>query len=86
LVRALGRAHHWGSELRKGKPLHEIARADGVTEALIRTRAPLAFLSPRLQERVIAGTLPPHLTLERILRIGIPLDWSEQERALGITE
>ncbi len=84
LIRALGRAHHWVNELRRGKPLHEIARADGVTEALIRVRAPLAFLSPRLQERVLAGTLPAQLTLDRILRIGIPLAWAEQEHALGI--
>ena len=53
-------------------------------DAFIRTRAPLAFLSPRIQIAIRDGTAPPELTLHRIVQRPIPLDWQEQERLYGI--
>ena len=50
------------------------------SDAFIRVRANLAFLSPRIQEAILAGTQPPDLSLERIVRSGIPFDWDQQER------
>ena len=32
---------------------------------------------------ILAGTQPPDLSLERIVRSGIPLDWAEQEAKFG---
>lgn len=49
----------------------------------MRSRLELAFLSPRLHAAILAGTQPPELTLERLVRTGIPLDWREQERQFG---
>ena len=47
LIQALAKAHRWMSDLKRGKPLSEIARLDGHSGSFIRLRAQLAFLSPR---------------------------------------
>ena len=83
LVRVLAKAHRWADDLRRGAQLSDIARRDGHSESYLRTRAQLAFLSPRIQAAILDGTQPPDLTLERIVRTGIPLDWAEQERTFG---
>ena len=78
LMRALARAHAWTADLRSGKPLSEIATATSHTQSYIRTRAQLAFLSPAIQKAILEGHQPPDLTLERIVRKPIPLDWEMQ--------
>lgn len=40
-------------------------------------------VAPRMQAALLAGTQPPDLSLERIIRSGIPLDWAEQEAKFG---
>lgn len=83
LLRALARAHGWTNDLRNGKPLSEIAAATGHSESYIRTRAQLAFLSPAIQQSIFEGHQPPALTLERIVRKPIPLDWDRQAKLYG---
>ncbi len=80
LVRTLSKANSWMQALQDGTALIEIARRDGHAESYVRTRIPLAFLSPRIQAAILDGTQPRHLSVEHILRVGIPFDWSEQER------
>ncbi|WP_157770136.1 hypothetical protein [Ruegeria marisrubri] len=84
LLRTLSGAHRWITALRNGTPLAAIAHKAGHHDAFIRTRAPLAFLSPKLQRAICDGTLPPELTLHRILQRPIPLNWQDQERLYGI--
>ncbi len=84
LMRRLAEAHRWIAQLRAPAPLTEIARQGGHSGAYVRTRAQLAFLSPRIQAMILAGAQPPDLTLERIIRNGVPLDWAEQERIFGV--
>lgn len=84
LLRTLSDAHRWIAALRSGTPLAGIASKAGHHDAFIRTRAPLAFLSPKLQRAICDGTLRPELTLHRILQRPIPLDWQDQERLYGI--
>jgi hypothetical protein len=55
-----------------------------VSAAHIRTRAQLAYLSPRLQRAILQGTQPTDLTLEKLVRSQLPLDWDKQERQLGL--
>jgi hypothetical protein len=86
LVRRLAEARHWVARLRDGVPLATLSRQAGHSDAYIRTRAQLAFLSPRIQAAIVQGTQPPDLTLARILRAGVPLDWAEQERAFGFAD
>ena len=83
MLRALARAHQWVSDLRKGKPLRDIAAGTSHSEAYVRTRAQLAFLSPVIQQAILAGRQPVELNLERILRKPIPLDWDKQARLYG---
>jgi site-specific DNA recombinase len=78
------RAHRWTQALAAGISLAEIARREGQSEAFLRTRAKLAFLSPKIQAAILDGTQPPDLTLTRLVRLPLPLDWQEQERALGV--
>lgn len=84
LVRMLTKAHRWMLAVQEGTALAEIANRDGHADSYVRTRLPLAFLSPRIQAAILDGTQPQHLSVEHILRLGIPLDWSEQERIFGL--
>ncbi|WP_282021413.1 hypothetical protein [Ruegeria faecimaris] len=73
------RAHGWARDLKAGVQLMEIARRESVPGAFIRTRAQLAFLSPKIQAAILDGTQPPELTLKRLVSVTHPLDWAEQE-------
>jgi DNA invertase Pin-like site-specific DNA recombinase len=48
LLRTLVRAHAWAAAIRTGEPVFAVARREGRSEAFVRTRAQLAFLSPRI--------------------------------------
>ena len=80
LARALLEAHRWAGALRAGTPLGQVAHDTGRHEVIIRTRGQLAFLAPKIQVAIRDGTLPPEMTLKRILRRPIPLDWDAQAR------
>jgi hypothetical protein len=84
LMRALGDAHRWRQALLDGTPLSAIAQETDCTGAFIRKRSPLAFLSPRIQIAIRDGTLPPDMTLQRIVSRTMPLDWQQQERLVGL--
>jgi hypothetical protein len=83
LLRALAKAHDWVADLRKGKPLGDIAASTGHSESYIRTRAQLAYLAPTIQGAIFEGRQPADLTLERIIRKPVPLDWDMQARLYG---
>ncbi len=84
LLRTLRNAHRWSLELRAGTPLSGIASEAGHHSVHIRTRAALAFLSPKIQCAIRDGALPPDLNLQRTFDRGVPLDWSQQERLFGM--
>ncbi|MFC0339165.1 recombinase family protein [Paracoccus niistensis] len=83
MVSALARAHRWTTELRRGMSLAELARREQRSEALLRTRCALAFLSPSIQAAILEGRHPAGLTLERLIRTPIPHDWNAQARIFG---
>ena len=78
LLRILAKAHLWVGELRSGKSLKEIARSNGHSASYVRLRAQLAFLSPRIQAAILEGTQPVDLSVARIVRKGVPMDWAAQ--------
>ena len=84
ILRTLADAHRWIAALKAGTPLSEIARAAGHHDAFIRTRGQLAFLSPKIQVAILEGTFPTELTLRRIMRRPIPLDWQDQARLFDV--
>jgi DNA invertase Pin-like site-specific DNA recombinase len=83
MLRALAQAHAWVANLRKGRPLGDIAASTGHSESYIRTRAQLAYLAPAIQGAILDGRQPADLTLERIIRKPVPLDWDIQARLYG---
>ena len=83
LIQMLAKANRWMLELQNGIALTEIARREGHAESYVRTRLQLAFLSPRLQAAILDGTQAQDLSVAHILRIGVPLDWSKQERVFA---
>lgn len=85
LQRSLAEAHQWARALRAGISLTEIARKTGRSEPYIRTRIPLAFLAPALQVAILDGRQPADLSLAKLVRDGIPMDWADQARLFGTT-
>jgi site-specific DNA recombinase len=83
LIRILSAAHGWADDLRGGASLSSIAHKHGLSDAYIRTRLPFAFLDPDLQDAILEGRQPPDLTVAKLLRQGIPLDWAEQRHMFG---
>ncbi len=83
LLRALRTAHRWADLMRTGLALKAIAHQDGVSESYVARIVPLAMLSPRIQQAIVAGTQPLDLTLETLVRTRLPLDWSDQDRRFG---
>ena len=61
----------------------DIARKEGFSENHIRKRVPLALLAPIILRSILAGTINPEWTTDRLLQIDLPLDWSVQARAFG---
>jgi hypothetical protein len=43
----------------------------------------LAYLAPAITQTILDGTQPPRLALADLMRRDIPVDWTEQRRALG---
>lgn len=85
LLERLLEAHQWVDDLKAGTPLSRLAAQKGCTGAYIRTRAQLAFLSPKIQTAILQGSQPPELSVHDIIRKGVPLDWKEQETLFGFS-
>lgn len=83
LIRALRNAHRWAEALKSGAPLGRLAAAEKVAERYLARILHLAGLSPRIQVAILDGTQPAELTLERLAKVQLPLDWTAQERLLG---
>lgn len=83
LVRMLTKAHRWMLARQDGTALTEIAHRDGMRSPTLAPASP-AFLSPRIQAATLDGIQPRELSVEHILRIGIPLDWREPARVFGL--
>ena len=78
LIQTLADAHVWAKLLRAGTSLTEITAVTGHSEPYIRSRIPLAFLAPKLQAAILEGRQPADISVARLVRDGIPMDWSLQ--------
>ena len=83
LIRTLAEARGWARSLRSGTSLTEIAASIGRSEPYISARIALAFLAPLLQAAILEGRQAPDLSVARLIRDGIPMDWAEQARRFG---
>lgn len=84
MIRALRNAHRWAYMLKSGIALREIAHREGVSESYVARIIPLATLSPKIQDAILAGNQPLGLSLETLVRSRIPLCWDSQEKRFGL--
>jgi DNA invertase Pin-like site-specific DNA recombinase len=85
MIRALRNAHRWAYMLKSGIALREIAHREGVSESYVARIIPLATLSPKIQDAILAGNQPLELSLETLVRSQIPLCWDSQDKRFGLT-
>ena len=65
------------------RSLTDIATADGAELSEVSRILPLAFLSPKLVDAVLAGNHPVQLTAQRLSRLpDLPKSWTAQEALL----
>jgi site-specific DNA recombinase len=86
LVRVLVRARTCRARLlQSGEArLTETSRSVGISRSYLTRLARLAFLAPDIVCAILEGRQPAQLTAARMIRITqLPLDWSEQRKALG---
>ncbi|PBB20372.1 recombinase family protein [Mesorhizobium sp. WSM4313] len=68
-----------------GRSLTEIASLNATTVSEVSRLLPMAFLSPKIVSKIIAGNQPIELTAHRLSRLsGLPLAWSDQSALLGL--
>ncbi|MFI4933649.1 MAG: recombinase family protein [Caulobacterales bacterium] len=79
LIGALRRAHAMLGRDRDGRPCLEAAPASPYQGRLLQ----LAFLDPDLQRDILAGLQPPHISLGRLMKRDIPLNWERQRGTLN---
>jgi len=88
LMKAIARGRQWADDLLAGRveSVAMLAKREGVLPNYVRRLTRLAFLAPRIVEAIATGQQPPELTAKALTeRIELPLLWSEQERAVGIS-
>jgi site-specific DNA recombinase len=85
LLIAIAKARRWIKDLTEGRAASfaEIAAGEGKVERLIRMRASLAFLSPRIIAAIVDGSAPADLTVTRLAN-ALPHAWAEQECQIGL--
>jgi site-specific DNA recombinase len=84
LIQAVARGTLWYDLLISGqvKSRDEIARANGFSGQHVARHIQLAWLAPDIVEAILDGHQPKQLTVQRLLE-KLPMDWTEQRRALG---
>ena len=82
LVKAIVQGREWWQELLADDSLtlDAIGQREGITSPYVLRIIRLAFLSPQMLDSIIAGTLPAHLTLKRLIATdGVAARWDGQQ-------
>ena len=82
LVKAIVQGRGWWQELLADNSLNldAIGQREGITSPYVLRIIRLAFLSPQMLDSIIAGTLPAHLTLKRLIATdGVAARWDCQQ-------
>lgn len=85
LIRAIAKTHRWAEELLSGSmpTMSAIAKRESIDLSTLSRMMGLAFLAPGIVEAIVAGRQPVGLTLQKLLRTNLPLEWEEQKSLLG---
>ena len=81
MVKVIARAFRWQRLLQDGAfcSIGELARAEKINPSYVSRVLRLAFLSPKVIEKILEGKQPAHLTLTDLMT-PFPADWTFQER------
>jgi site-specific DNA recombinase len=84
LIKALARAHKWKEDVLANQPSYapEEKRFDVGGEYLRRVLG-LAFLAPDIVEAILDGQYSANLTVKKLARRRLPIDWAQQRVQLG---
>lgn len=85
LVDVITKAHLYLGKLTEGanQSVADVATLFGVHSADVSRILPLAFLAPKIVEKILNGTQPADLTIRKLARVSdLPLRWSDQEALL----
>jgi hypothetical protein len=67
----------------KGHSMTDVALTESTDLSEISRLLPLAFLSPKIVDRILAGTQPVNLTAQTLSRIAdLPISWQQQQQRL----
>jgi hypothetical protein len=82
VVKAIAQGIYWQKLLstHKASDAAEIARVEGTDRAPVAKVTRLALLAPDVITAIVEGRLP--VTLHRLMRQDVPLDWDAQRAAL----
>jgi site-specific DNA recombinase len=89
LITLTTKAHRWLDKLTSGNAssITELAARENEDRNEVSRYLPLAFLAPDIVERILRGTQPVDLTVEKLRRIGpLPCQWDEQRILLGFAD
>ena len=85
LIKAVARARKWYEMLITGEipSTHALAKVTGLNERYVSRILRLAFLAPEIIARILDGSQPAELTLDRLMR-GVPTEWLHQRKLMAI--
>jgi hypothetical protein len=81
LIKAIVQGRRWWQELEADTDMtiEDLAQREGITAAYVVRIVRLAFLSPMMLKCILDGTLPAHLTVERLTAPdAVPVRWDRQ--------
>ena len=79
LIRAIVTAQAWVDEIKAGRSMSDIMQAYQIPEGMIWKRIRIAFLSPKLLHAIVEGTTNRDLSIKKLTKHDLPVEWSEQE-------
>ncbi len=87
LLKAISRGRKWFNDLASGRvgSLMEIGKSEGLSDQYVGQLIPLAFLAPRIVERILSGSQPQGLTTEMLTKqLPIHPCWIKQSTLLDL--
>ncbi len=84
LLKAIVNAHRWQKMLYEGKydSISRLCEGEGIAKGNMSTILRMVNLAPDIQEAIIKGTYPNHLTRANFVR-KFPVEWSKQREIFG---
>ncbi len=80
LVRNIAKAQRWLAMVIDGTSCADIAKAENTPKRRVHDVVGLAILAPDLLDAVAQGRQPTGLTLDYLIKSGMPADWAEQRQ------